>query len=118
MTQIQGSINYRLGLTETPYTYPVGPPSAPALPDLPWFEFESLPDFSTGAPNRDLLLVEKTLMENGYAPIYVDITRRDLDIPVVKALVPGLEIMADFDRYCRISSRLFNNYLKIHKKSM
>jgi ribosomal protein S12 methylthiotransferase accessory factor len=104
-------------LTETPYPYPVGSPSAPALPDLPWLAFESLPDFSTGLPDLDLLLVEKTLMANGYAPIYVDITRRDLEIPVARALVPGLEIMADFDRYSRISTRLFNNYLNIHSKS-
>lgn len=102
-------------LTETPYPYPVGPPSAPVLPDLPWLQFETLPDFSTGKPELDLRLVEQTLLANGYAPIYVDITRRDVGIPVVKALVPGFELMADFDPYCRISPRLFNNYLKIHK---
>lgn len=103
-------------LTETPYPYPAGPPSAPAPPDLPWLAFEALPDFSTGAPDPDLALVEKTLVANGFSPIYVDVTRQDLDIPVVKALVPGLEMMADFDQYCRISPRLFNNYLKIHRK--
>jgi ribosomal protein S12 methylthiotransferase accessory factor YcaO len=102
-------------MTETPYPYPDGPPSSPAPPDLPWLEYESLPDFSTGMPDLDLLLVEKTLIANGFSPIYVDISRQDLDIPVVKALVPGLEIMADFDPYSRISPRLFNNYLKIHK---
>jgi ribosomal protein S12 methylthiotransferase accessory factor len=102
-------------LTETPYPYPGGPPSAPTPPDLPWLEFESLPDFSTGMPDLDLMRVEETLIANGFSPIYVDITRKDLDIPVVKALVPGFEMMADFDQYCRISPRLFNNYLKIHK---
>ena len=102
-------------LTETPYPYPEGPLSAPGLPDLPWLQFENLPDFSTGCPDLDLMRVEKTLMANGYAPVYIDITRKDLDIPVVKALLPGLEMMADFDHYCRISSRLFNNYLKMHK---
>lgn len=102
-------------LTETPYPYPVGPPSAPAPADLPWLAYEELPDFSTGAPDLDLVLLEKTLIANGYSPIYVDITRRDLAIPVVRALVPGFEMMADFDQYCRISPRLFNNYLKIHK---
>jgi ribosomal protein S12 methylthiotransferase accessory factor len=103
-------------LTETPYPYPIGPPSAPPLPDLPVLPFENLPDFSTGSPDHDLLLVEKTLSANGYAPIYVDITRKDLDIPVVKALVPGFELIADFDQFCRINPRLFNNYLKIHEK--
>jgi ribosomal protein S12 methylthiotransferase accessory factor YcaO len=102
-------------LTETPYPYPMGPPSAPASPDLPWLRFEDLPDFSTGSPDRDLMQVEKTLLSNGFQPIYVDITRRDLGIPVTKALIPGFEMMADFDSTSRISPRLFNNYLKIHK---
>ena len=103
-------------LTETPYPYPMGPPSMPATPDLPWLPFEALPDFSTGSPEQDLTLVEKTLAANGLFPIYVDITRKDLKIPVTRALVPGLEMVADFDRTCRINARLFNNYLKIHKK--
>ena len=102
-------------LTETPYPYPVGPPSAPALPGLPWLQYEALPDFSTGTPDQDLMIVEKTLLANGFSPIYVEITRKDLEIPVVKALVPGFEMMAVFDQYCRINPRLFNNYLKIHK---
>ncbi|PID40255.1 MAG: bacteriocin [Proteobacteria bacterium] len=105
------------GLTETPYPYPQGPPSAPAYPDLPWLRFEDLPDFSTASPEHDLRLMEKTLLRNGYQPIYVDITRRDLDIPVTRALIPGVEMMADFDSTSRISPRLFNNYLKIHKKT-
>ena len=102
-------------LTETPYPYPAGPASAPAPPDLPWLPFESLPDFSTRMPDVDLILVEETLLANGDSPIYVDITRKDIDLPVVKALVPHFELMADFDQYSRIGSRLFNNYLKIHK---
>ncbi|WP_319522687.1 YcaO-like family protein [uncultured Desulfosarcina sp.] len=104
-------------LTETPYPYPMGPPSAPALPDLPWLQFESLPDVSTGSPEKDSVRVEKTLSANGFEPIYVDLTRKDLKIPVVRALVPGLEIIADFDRTSRINPRLFNNYLKIHYKN-
>lgn len=103
-------------LTETPYPYPVSPPSAPALPDLPWLQFEALPDFSTGSPDRDLALVEQTLAANGFFPIYVDMTRSDLKIPVTRALVPGFEIVADFDRTSRINPRLFDNYLKIHNK--
>ncbi len=103
-------------LTETPYPYPIGPPSAPAPADLPWLQFEALPDFSTPTPDVDLRLMEETLLANGYSPVYVDISRKDLEIPVVKTLVPHFELMADFDPYSRISSRLFNNYLKIHKK--
>lgn len=104
-------------LTETPYPYPAGLPSAPALPDLPWLQFEALPDFSTGSPDRDLALVERTLAANDFFPIYVDITRNDLEIPVTRAIVPGLEMMADFDRTSRINPRLFNNYLKIQYKN-
>lgn len=103
-------------LTETPYPYPVGPSSSPAPADLPWLQFESLPDFSTNMPDLDLKLVEETLLANGFSPIYVDITREDLMLPVVKALVPTFEMMADFDQFSRISPRLFNNYLKIHQK--
>lgn len=103
-------------LTEVPYPYPMGPPSAPAQADLPWLAFETLPDFSTGRPGSDLALVEQTLLANGYAPIYVEMTREDLGIPVVRALIPGFELMNDFDEYSRISTRLFNNYLNIHRK--
>jgi ribosomal protein S12 methylthiotransferase accessory factor YcaO len=114
---LNGKLAVLSALTETPYPYPAGPPSTPATPALPWLEFESLPNFSTGIPERDLVLLEKTLAGNGFTPIYVDITRKDLEIPVVKALIPRLEMTADFDRYCRISPRLFNNYLKIYKKN-
>ena len=62
-------------LTETPYPYPDGPPSTPAPADLPWLEFETLPDFSTGIPDQDLMRVEQTMLANGLVPIYVDITR-------------------------------------------
>jgi ribosomal protein S12 methylthiotransferase accessory factor YcaO len=40
----------------------------------------------------------------------VDITRADIGIPVVKAIVPGLEIMADFDAFSRVSPKLFTRY--------
>jgi ribosomal protein S12 methylthiotransferase accessory factor YcaO len=115
-TNLNGRQAVLSALTETPYPYPAGPPSAPALPDLPWLPFESLPDFSSGSPDRDLALVEKTLAANGFFPLYVDMTRKDLEIPVTRALIPGLEMMADFDRTSRINPRLFNNYLKIHNK--
>ncbi len=103
-------------LTETPYPYPNGSMSSPAPADLPWLSFESLPDFSTNKPECDLKLVEQTLLANGYSPIYVDLTREDLGTPVIKALTPGFELMADFDRFSRISPRNFSNYLKIHEK--
>ena len=61
---------------------------------------------------KNLHLTEKLLIMNGYKPIYVDLTREDLDIPVVKALVPGLEIMTVVDRFSPLSIRQFGHYLK------
>jgi ribosomal protein S12 methylthiotransferase accessory factor YcaO len=43
----------------------------------------------------------------------VDLTRSDLDLPVVRAIVPGLELMTDFDRFARVSPRYFANYLSL-----
>jgi hypothetical protein len=34
-----------------------------------------------------------------------------LDIPVVKAIVPGLEMFADFDEFSSLSLRQFAHYL-------
>ncbi len=100
-------------LTETPYPYPVGPPSGPALEGLPTVRLEDLPRFGTGHPSEDLGLLEALLMANGYRPIHVDLTREDVGIPVVKALVPGLSLSADFDRTSRVSPRLLRNYLRM-----
>jgi YcaO-like protein with predicted kinase domain len=99
-------------LTETPYPYPGGPPSSPGPEGLPVIRFEDLPNYGAGDPARDLAILEAVLTANGYRPIYVDLTRKDLGIPVVKAVVPGMELMADFDQFSRVSPRLFANYLK------
>ena len=48
----------------------------------------------------------------GHVPVYVDLTRDDLEIPVVRAVVPGLELTADFDVFSRPSVRLFRRYLE------
>ncbi len=101
-------------LTETPYPYPYGPPSMPVTMDLPVLCYEELPNFSFDDVQIDLKFLEAVLCANGLIPHYVDLTRSDLDLPVVKALIPGLEIMNDFDAFARISPRLFNNYLKIY----
>ena len=100
-------------LTETPYPYPYGPPSGPGLLQLPRLLFEQLPDYSSGNVERDLALVESLLLANGIAPIYVDLTRRDLQIPVVRALLPGFALSADLDSHAPVHPRLFGNYLKI-----
>jgi len=102
-------------MTETAYPYP-GPTSGPAPEGLEVRKLEDLPDYSTGSAEGDLMVLEKTLMDNGYRPSYVDLTRKDLKIPVTRAIVPGLELISDFDHYSRVSPRLFNNYLKMFQQ--
>jgi len=101
-------------MTETAYPYP-GPKSGPAPEGLEVRKLEDLPDYSTGSAEGDLMTLEKTLMDNGYHPAYVDLTRKDLNIPVTRAMVPGLELVSDFDQYSRVCPRLFNNYLNMFK---
>jgi len=74
---------------------------------------EGLPDYSTGNPVEDLKRLEQLLVANGYGPIYIHLTRKDLDIPVVKAIVPGLEMFADFDAFSSLSLRQFAHYIAV-----
>ena len=97
-------------LTETPYPYPHGPASRPGPADLPLRYLEELPDYTSGNVETDLQRLEALLAANQLYPIYIDLTRQDVGIPVVRALIPGLELMADFDRYSRVSPRLYRNY--------
>jgi ribosomal protein S12 methylthiotransferase accessory factor YcaO len=99
-------------MTEVPYTYPGSPPSGVGPDGLPTVRFEDLPSYTTGGPSRDLEVLETLLMANGHRPLYVDLTRKNLGIPVVKAIIPGMELMADFDRFSRVSPGLFANYLR------
>jgi ribosomal protein S12 methylthiotransferase accessory factor len=100
-------------LTETPYPFPNGPRSGPGPAGLLRVPLEKLPDYATGDPDLDLAILEEILLTQGYQPIYVNLRRNDTQIPVVRAIVPGLEIMADFDEFSRISERLFLNYLHL-----
>lgn len=100
-------------LTETPYPYPGGAPSGPGLRALPERRLEDLPNFALESPERNLALLEETLAATGRHPVYVELTREDLGLPVVKAIIPGLELTADFDDYTRISRRLYRNYLRM-----
>ena len=94
-------------LTEVPYSDAQEGGSVPAPDGLRTIRYEELPDYSTGDVGEDLKLLERLLIKNGYYPIYVDLTRTDLDIPVVRALVPGLEMITDFDRLSSLSLRQF-----------
>ena len=97
-------------LTEVPWPYPYGEPTGPALGGLPVRWLEDLPDYSLPSAEASCKLLEKTLSAQGRTPLYVDISRKDLDMPVVRALVPGLELTADFDRFSRPSLRLLARY--------
>ena len=100
-------------LTETPYPYPNGPASNPGPDGLPTLCFENLPDYSTSNPVKDLAILETLLIANNYKPLYVNLTGKDLGIPVIKALIPGMEMMSDFDRFSRVNPRLFANYMQL-----
>jgi len=102
-------------LTETPYPFPEGPPSQPFKGDFTLVGYENLPDFTTGTPESDLALLEKLLVSQNKPPVYVDLTRKDMNIPVVRAIVPGMEIMGDFDQFSRVHPDLFHNYLSREK---
>lgn len=100
-------------LLETPYPFPFGPPSLPGPEGLPTRVLEDLPDFSTGDVDADLALLETCLAANQITPLYADLTRKDLRMPVVRAIVPGLEWASDFDPAARVSARLWGAYVKM-----
>ncbi len=100
-------------LTEVPYAYPNGPASGPALAGLPEKFLEDLPDYTLKSPTQNLALLEDVLIKNGHKPLYVEITQEDLEFPVVRAIIPNLELGAEFDDFSRISKRLYANYLRL-----
>ena len=102
-------------MTETPYPFPRGPASRPGLKGLPARQAEQLPAFSSGSAETDLKRVETLLRANGFRVFYADLTREDLGLPVVRAVVPGLEILADFDRYSRVHPEAVFNMLRLDK---
>jgi ribosomal protein S12 methylthiotransferase accessory factor len=76
-------------------------------------KYEELPNYSSGNVNKDLSILERLLIMNGLYPIYVDLTKKDLDIPVVRVMIPGMEMFPDLDKYSNFSKRQFRDYLKI-----
>lgn len=103
-------------LTETPFPFPGGPASTPKSENLPVRTLEDLPDHSTGSAAGDLALLEAILEKLEYAPVYVNLTKRELRLPVFRAIVPGLEIVSDFDRFTRVSPRLWRDVLRLKGK--
>ncbi len=104
-------------LTETPYPYPDGAPTRKAPENLPAVDCETLPCWSTGDIDQDYSLLDSLLRAHGFDPVFVDLTRADLDTPVTRVIIPGMEILADFDSFSRVHPRLFNNYLKAVKRA-
>lgn len=100
-------------LTETPFPYPDGGPSGPLLRKLPVRLLKELPDFSLATPASNLALLEELLEKNGRDPVYIDLTRKSLGFPVVRALIPGMEVAADGDDFSRVPLRLYYNYQKL-----
>ena len=66
----------------------------------------------TDITEEELALLERLLTAHGHSPVYVDLTREDLELPVVRAIAPGLASSADFDRFASPSPRLFRNALR------
>jgi len=102
-------------ITENTCPFPNPPPTQSVPPDLTLVGYENLPDYSTNDPSTDLALMESLLIQNNCQPCYVDLTRADISLPVVKAIVPRMELLGDFDDYSRIHPELYQNYLSLFK---
>jgi ribosomal protein S12 methylthiotransferase accessory factor YcaO len=98
-------------VTEVPYPYPFWFGAMPPADGVEIVQHKDLPNLSSGDSGHDLNKLENILLKNGYRPIYVDLTRKDLDIPVVKVLVPGLEMMTVLDRFTPLGLRQFGHYM-------
>ena len=99
-------------LTETPYPYPEGPPTQKPPENLPVLDCDALPCLSSGNIKQDYGMLKSVLCSNGFEPVFLDLTRADLDTPVARAVIPGMEILADFDDFSRVHPRLFTQYLR------
>ena len=102
-------------LTETPWPYSTAQnkppyPSGSGLAGLPVRVLEDLPNYGLPSPSANRRLLESVLAAHGRGPLYVDLTRKDFDIPVVRAIVPGLALTAEWDRFSRPDARLFARY--------
>ncbi|MBQ9537046.1 MAG: YcaO-like family protein [Desulfovibrionaceae bacterium] len=98
-------------LTETPWPYSVAHPvmtTELVAPDksLPTRFLEDLPNYSLATHEEDLALLEGVLHKMGCPPVYVDITRQDLELPCVRAIVPHFELSAELGRFVKPNARL------------
>ena len=115
---LTGSRAALAALTETPWPYSTAQttrpqPSGPGLAGLPVRFLEDLPDYSLPSPADNCRLLEAVLCDHGRGPLYVDISRKDFDLPVVRAIVPGLALTGEWDRFSRPGKRLFARYASL-----
>ena len=61
------------------------------LKKYPVLDIGDVPDFSSGSVRQDVNMIEKLMEKNGYDVIYADLTVKDIGIPVVRSIIPGLE---------------------------
>ncbi len=93
-------------LTEIPVPDGFTPHAEAFDHSLKELKLKDLPDYSSGEDDKDLDTLCLLLEKNGFRPVFVDLTRRDLGFPVIRAIVPGLEPSVDFDSYRRPTPRL------------
>ena len=102
-------------MTEVPWPFPNSPSSAPGPRNLPLRKLRNFPSFDTGSAQGNLCLLETALLRAGHEIFYVDISRDDIRLPVIRALVTGLDYMASFDQLTSLSPRLLANMLAYTK---
>ncbi len=105
-------------LTEVPYPFPHGPKTKPWPKNLTEKSLGDLPNYCLGNVEANLYQLESLLTKNNYSPIYVHLTRKDLDLPVIRAIIPGLELLPDFDDTTRVKARVWEKYLTISNSEM
>lgn len=98
-------------LTETPFAFPAEP-SGPMLRNLPVRHLEDLPDYSLPTLSQNLKALENLFLANKRIPAYAVLTRKDLQFPVVRAFVEGMELTAESDELSHLPLRLWLNYQK------
>ena len=100
-------------LTEVPYPFPHGPKTKPWPKNLTTKSLRDLPNYCMENVEANLYQLETLLTKNNYFPIYVHLTRKDLGLPVIRAIIPGLELLTDFDDTTKVRARMWERYKKL-----
>lgn len=95
-------------MTEVPYPFPDSPDcraSALGGENLPVKNIADFPSFDTGSFAGNLQLLETAITRFGHEIFYVDISRKDISLPVIRAFITGLDYMADCKQRKTVPSR-------------